>query len=154
MIAGKWCNRNEMSGYASQQLLVNNITACTAKFLFLACIPLVLWASFVFIGAYLVPYVILLLVIGIPLFFLELAVGQRMRCGSIGIWNYISPRLGGIGFASCVVSLAQRFRLVAFMRPPPNWPRSTSIAWPWDNKANYKSEMRYLMAASCSMALP
>ncbi|XP_018602584.1 sodium-dependent neutral amino acid transporter B(0)AT2 [Scleropages formosus] len=54
-------------------------------------------------GAYLVPYLILLVVIGIPLFFLELAVGQRIRRGSIGVWNYISPRLGGIGFASCMV---------------------------------------------------
>uniref|UniRef100_A0A8C7R175 Transporter n=2 Tax=Oncorhynchus mykiss TaxID=8022 RepID=A0A8C7R175_ONCMY len=54
-------------------------------------------------GAYLVPYLILLIVIGIPLFFLELSVGQRIRRGSIGVWNYISPRLGGIGFASCVV---------------------------------------------------
>ncbi|CAB1313450.1 unnamed protein product [Coregonus sp. 'balchen'] len=53
-------------------------------------------------GAYLVPYLILLIVIGIPLFFLELSVGQRIRRGSIGVWNYISPRLGGIGFASCV----------------------------------------------------
>lgn len=55
-------------------------------------------------GAYLIPYLILLILIGIPLFFLELAVGQRIRRGSIGVWNYISPRLGGIGFASCVVS--------------------------------------------------
>uniref|UniRef100_UPI0037E8FDF6 sodium-dependent neutral amino acid transporter B(0)AT2 n=1 Tax=Semicossyphus pulcher TaxID=241346 RepID=UPI0037E8FDF6 len=54
-------------------------------------------------GAYLVPYLILLILIGIPLFFLELAVGQRIRRGSIGVWNYISPRLGGIGFASCAV---------------------------------------------------
>ncbi|XP_067090235.1 sodium-dependent neutral amino acid transporter B(0)AT2 [Osmerus mordax] len=54
-------------------------------------------------GAYLVPYLILLVVIGIPLFFLELAVGQRIRRGSIGVWTYISPRLGGIGFASCMV---------------------------------------------------
>lgn len=58
-----------------------------------------------FVGAYLVPYLILLLIIGIPLFFLELSVGQRIRRGSIGVWNYISPKLGGIGFASCVVSL-------------------------------------------------
>lgn len=50
------------------------------------------------------PYLILLVLIGIPLFFLELAVGQRIRRGSIGVWNYVSPRLGGIGFASCVVS--------------------------------------------------
>ncbi|XP_036373760.1 sodium-dependent neutral amino acid transporter B(0)AT2-like [Megalops cyprinoides] len=54
-------------------------------------------------GTYLVPYLILLLVIGIPLFFLELAVGQQIRRGSIGVWNYISPRLGGIGFTSCMV---------------------------------------------------
>lgn len=53
------------------------------------------------------PYLILLILIGIPLFFLELAVGQRIRRGSIGVWNYISPRLGGIGFASCVVSETQ-----------------------------------------------
>lgn len=56
-------------------------------------------------GAYLLPYLILLLVIGIPLFFLELSVGQRIRRGSIDVWNYISPKLGGIGFASCVVCL-------------------------------------------------
>ncbi|KAJ8370212.1 hypothetical protein SKAU_G00102400 [Synaphobranchus kaupii] len=54
-------------------------------------------------GAYLVPYFILLLLIGIPLFFLELAVGQRIRRGSIGVWNYVCPRLGGIGASSLMV---------------------------------------------------
>lgn len=55
-------------------------------------------------GAYLVPYLVLLIIIGIPLFFLELAVGQRIRRGSIGVWHYVCPRLGGIGFSSCIVS--------------------------------------------------
>lgn len=55
-------------------------------------------------GAYLVPYLILLFLIGIPLFYLELAVGQRIRRGSIGVWNYIYPKLGGIGVSSLVVS--------------------------------------------------
>nr|XP_014433714.1 sodium-dependent neutral amino acid transporter SLC6A17 [Pelodiscus sinensis] len=54
-------------------------------------------------GAYLVPYLVLLIIIGLPLFFLELAVGQRIRRGSIGVWNYICPRLGGIGYASCLI---------------------------------------------------
>ncbi|MEQ2301915.1 hypothetical protein AMECASPLE_001053, partial [Ameca splendens] len=54
-------------------------------------------------GAYLVPYFILLLLIGIPLFFLELAVGQRIRRGSIGVWNYVYPQLGGIGVSSLMV---------------------------------------------------
>lgn len=58
-------------------------------------------------GAYLVPYLVLLVIIGLPLFFLELAVGQRIRRGSIGVWNYICPRLGGIGYASCLVSAPQ-----------------------------------------------
>ncbi|CAI9622471.1 unnamed protein product [Staurois parvus] len=54
-------------------------------------------------GAFLLLYFLLLLIIGIPLFFLELAAGQSIRQGSIGVWKHISPRLAGIGFASCIV---------------------------------------------------
>uniref|UniRef100_A0A8B9J967 Transporter n=1 Tax=Astyanax mexicanus TaxID=7994 RepID=A0A8B9J967_ASTMX len=54
-------------------------------------------------GAYLVPYFILLILIGIPLFFLELAVGQKIRRGSIGVWNYVCPQLGGVGVSSLMV---------------------------------------------------
>uniref|UniRef100_A0A5F9CLS6 Transporter n=1 Tax=Oryctolagus cuniculus TaxID=9986 RepID=A0A5F9CLS6_RABIT len=55
-------------------------------------------------GSFLVPYVIMLLVEGMPLLYLELAVGQRMRQGSIGAWRTISPYLSGVGVASVVVS--------------------------------------------------
>ncbi|CAG04385.1 unnamed protein product, partial [Tetraodon nigroviridis] len=54
-------------------------------------------------GAFLLLYVVLMLVVGIPLFFLELAAGQAIRQGSIGVWRFISPRLAGIGYSSCVV---------------------------------------------------
>ncbi|KAM9716646.1 sodium-dependent neutral amino acid transporter B(0)AT2-like isoform 1-T2 [Menidia menidia] len=54
-------------------------------------------------GAFLLLYVLLMLIVGIPLFFLELAAGQAIRQGSIGVWKYISPRLEGIGYSSCVV---------------------------------------------------
>uniref|UniRef100_A0A671W498 Transporter n=1 Tax=Sparus aurata TaxID=8175 RepID=A0A671W498_SPAAU len=54
-------------------------------------------------GAFLFLYVLLMLVVGIPLFFLELAAGQAIRQGSIGVWKYISPKLAGIGYSSCVV---------------------------------------------------
>ncbi|XP_069047894.1 sodium-dependent neutral amino acid transporter B(0)AT2 isoform X2 [Lepisosteus oculatus] len=54
-------------------------------------------------GAFLLLYVVLLVVVGVPLFFLELAAGQSIRQGSIGVWAHISPRLAGIGYASCVV---------------------------------------------------
>ncbi|XP_076431654.1 sodium- and chloride-dependent transporter XTRP3 isoform X2 [Peromyscus maniculatus bairdii] len=55
-------------------------------------------------GSFLVPYVIMLIVEGMPLLYLELAVGQRMRQGSIGAWRTISPYLSGVGIASLVVS--------------------------------------------------
>eukprot|EP00912_Choanoflagellata_sp_UC4_P000265 UC4_evm2s166 len=46
----------------------------------------------------------MLVVEGIPLFLLELAVGQRLQLGALGSWSAISPLLGGIGLASMVVS--------------------------------------------------
>ncbi|XP_015818946.1 sodium-dependent neutral amino acid transporter B(0)AT2 isoform X1 [Nothobranchius furzeri] len=54
-------------------------------------------------GAFLLLYILLMLIVGIPLFFLELAAGQAIRQGSIGVWKYISPKLSGIGYSSCVV---------------------------------------------------
>lgn len=53
--------------------------------------------SHVSAGAFLIPYVIALAFEGIPLFHIELAIGQRLRRGSIGVWTAISPYLGGVG---------------------------------------------------------
>uniref|UniRef100_A0A2K5RMB7 Transporter n=1 Tax=Cebus imitator TaxID=2715852 RepID=A0A2K5RMB7_CEBIM len=55
-------------------------------------------------GSFLVPYIIMLIVEGMPLLYLELAVGQRMRQGSIGAFRTISPYLSGVGVASVMVS--------------------------------------------------
>lgn len=38
-------------------------------------------------GAFLVPYFIMLFLQGLPIFYLELAIGQRLRKGAIGVWN-------------------------------------------------------------------
>lgn len=46
----------------------------------------------------------MLCVQGIPIFYLELAIGQRLRKGAIGVWSQVSPYLGGIGISSAVVS--------------------------------------------------
>lgn len=48
-------------------------------------------------GAFLIPYLIALVFEGLPLLYLEMAIGQRLRMGSIGVWNSISPLLGGVG---------------------------------------------------------
>ncbi|KAM9838295.1 sodium-dependent neutral amino acid transporter B(0)AT3-like [Aulostomus maculatus] len=55
-------------------------------------------------GAFLIPYLIALVFEGLPLLYLELAIGQRLRKGSIGAWRSVSPFLGGVGIASMVVS--------------------------------------------------
>ncbi|XP_063041722.1 sodium-dependent neutral amino acid transporter B(0)AT3-like [Engraulis encrasicolus] len=55
-------------------------------------------------GAFLIPYLIALVFEGLPLLYLELAIGQRLRLGSIGVWNSISPYLGGVGVASMLIS--------------------------------------------------
>jgi SNF family Na+-dependent transporter len=41
---------------------------------------------------------------GIPLFYLELAIGQRTRKAAISCWNLVSPFAVGIGIASAAVS--------------------------------------------------
>ncbi|XP_060995801.1 orphan sodium- and chloride-dependent neurotransmitter transporter NTT5-like isoform X2 [Dama dama] len=43
--------------------------------------------------------------VGIPLLFLEMAAGQRMRQGSIGVWKVISPWIGGVGYTSLMVCI-------------------------------------------------
>lgn len=46
----------------------------------------------------------MLILEGIPLFLIELGIGQKMRLGSLGVWNTIHPWLGGIGISSCIVT--------------------------------------------------
>lgn len=55
-------------------------------------------------GAFMIPFLILLVLEGIPLLHLEFAIGQRLRKGSVGVWRSISPYLTGMGIASLMVS--------------------------------------------------
>jgi SNF family Na+-dependent transporter len=43
---------------------------------------------------FLIPYVLIALVGGIPIFFLEISLGQFMKAGSINVWN-ICPLFKG-----------------------------------------------------------
>ncbi|XP_028326627.1 solute carrier family 6 member 19b [Gouania willdenowi] len=56
-------------------------------------------------GAFMIPFLILLILEGVPLLHLEFAIGQRLRRGSLGVWSTIHPYLAGIGIASMCVSL-------------------------------------------------
>lgn len=44
-----------------------------------------------------IPFLILLVLEGIPLLHLEFAIGQRLRKGSVGVWSSIHPTLKGVG---------------------------------------------------------
>ncbi|XP_036371936.1 solute carrier family 6 member 19a, tandem duplicate 1 [Megalops cyprinoides] len=55
-------------------------------------------------GAFMIPFLILLVLEGIPLLHLEFAIGQRLRKGSVGVWTAIHPYLTGVGIASMLVS--------------------------------------------------
>ncbi|GAB0098904.1 Transporter [Sergentomyia squamirostris] len=56
-------------------------------------------------GAFLIPYCIMLLLGGLPLFYMELALGQFHRCGCLSIWKRICPALKGVGYAICLIDI-------------------------------------------------
>jgi len=54
-------------------------------------------------GAFLIPYAIIVVVSGIPIFLLEVALGQYYNLGCIEGWNSICPLMSGIGLSSTVI---------------------------------------------------
>ncbi|KAJ9576849.1 hypothetical protein L9F63_006623, partial [Diploptera punctata] len=48
-------------------------------------------------GAFLIPYIVVLLVIGKPIYYMEMALGQFISGGPVKAWN-ISPALKGLGY--------------------------------------------------------
>ncbi|XP_067933077.1 sodium-dependent dopamine transporter-like [Watersipora subatra] len=60
-------------------------------------------------GAFLVPYAIMLVFGGIPLFYMELALGQFHRKGAISSWGKICPIFKGIGWAVVLIAFYTDF---------------------------------------------
>ncbi|CBZ50958.1 putative sodium-dependent transporter [Neospora caninum Liverpool] len=61
-------------------------------------------------GAFLVPYVLMLVLLGMPLLTLEMALGQVFRGGHMKLFNLISPRLRGLAAAT----ILQAFFICAY----------------------------------------
>uniref|UniRef100_A0A8C5T244 Sodium-dependent serotonin transporter n=1 Tax=Laticauda laticaudata TaxID=8630 RepID=A0A8C5T244_LATLA len=60
-------------------------------------------------GAFLIPYMLMAVFGGVPLFYMELALGQFHRVGAIPIWKNICPIFKGIGFSICMINLYVAF---------------------------------------------
>ncbi|XP_036426834.1 solute carrier family 6 member 22, tandem duplicate 1 isoform X2 [Colossoma macropomum] len=56
-------------------------------------------------GVFFIPYVVFLFACGIPLFLLEISLGQYTSQGSITCWRKICPLFEGLGYGSQVVVL-------------------------------------------------
>lgn len=91
-------------------------------------------------GAFLIPYLLALSILGIPLLMLEFALGQKIQKGAIGSFKAIHKRLGGIGF----MALASGFIVVTYYAVIMAWSliffiKSFSLKLPWaaDSKAYF-----------------
>ncbi|XP_069554517.1 sodium- and chloride-dependent GABA transporter 2-like isoform X2 [Brachyistius frenatus] len=56
-------------------------------------------------GVFFVPYLLFLVLCGIPLFLLETSLGQYTSLGGVSAWRTLCPLFGGLGYASQVMIL-------------------------------------------------
>ncbi|XP_053272998.1 sodium- and chloride-dependent GABA transporter 2 [Pleuronectes platessa] len=56
-------------------------------------------------GVFFIPYLLFLVLCGIPLFLLETSLGQFTSLGGVSAWRSVCPLFGGLGYASQVIIL-------------------------------------------------
>ncbi|MGH0149959.1 UNVERIFIED_CONTAM: hypothetical protein FKN15_027690 [Acipenser sinensis] len=111
-------------------------------------------------GAFLIPYFIFLFGGGLPVFFLEVALGQYTSQGGITCWEKLCPIFTGIGYASIViVSLLNVYYIVILawglyylfqcFQPELPWAKCNQ---PWNTENCIEDTLRknksYLIAAN------
>lgn len=62
--------------------------------------------------------------IGIPLLFLEMAIGQRVQHASIDLWKTLGPWFGGLGYSTFLVRSPKLPKPAPTAAPHPSLPAS------------------------------
>ncbi|XP_046570767.1 sodium- and chloride-dependent creatine transporter 1-like, partial [Haliotis rubra] len=88
-------------------------------------------------GAFLIPFIIFLIITGLPMFYLEAALGQFSGKGAVQVWNFC-PLLKGIGIG-CIVQVAICLPYYNILLA---WPiyylvRSCTTVLPWTTCGNW-----------------
>ena len=91
---------------------------------------------FLVAGAFLVPWLLCIGLCGIPLFVLEVSLGQYLNTGGICVWNLV-PLFKGIGYASMVmIGLCNVYYIVLIAWTLFYFVASFSQPLPWARCAN------------------
>ncbi len=93
-------------------------------------------------GAFLVPYLIALVLVGVPMLMLELAVGQKMQQGAIGSYRKLHHSFGGLG----VLALISSFIIVSYYAVVMAWSliyllASFGVKWSGNAKGYFFQEV-------------
>lgn len=105
-------------------------------------------------GAFFIPYIMALVLIGIPMMFLEIALGQFYQTGDIGSFTSFHKRLSGVG----VSSISCAFILVTYYSVLITWVinaffDSWSDSAPWnDENVNAEDATGYFFAEVVGMS--
>ncbi|KAF7652993.1 hypothetical protein LDENG_00089030, partial [Lucifuga dentata] len=89
-------------------------------------------------GAFLLPYLVFLVTCGVPLFLLEVSVGQYTQQGGITCWRKLCPLAEGIGYGGQMISLYSCMTYIIIL----SWALlylvfSFSSQLPWASCTNY-----------------
>ncbi|KAK2724937.1 hypothetical protein QYM36_001404 [Artemia franciscana] len=104
-------------------------------------------------GAFFIPYLICLVAGGVPIFFLEIALGQYTAEGGISAWS-ICPMFKGIGYATTAVCFFLNVYYIVVVAWGLHY-LFASFSWelPWgscDNEWNTKACVNFEMGANMS----